>query len=42
VGFANFLLRLYESEKPRAMLVGWETHRHTCAGELPSGARVRR
>ncbi|MEA2859404.1 MAG: polymerase, partial [Methylobacteriaceae bacterium] len=25
VGFANFLLRLYESESPRAVLVGWDT-----------------
>jgi DNA polymerase-1 len=25
VGFANFLLRLYESEKPRAVLAGWDT-----------------
>ena len=25
VGFANFLLRLYADEKPRAMLVGWDT-----------------
>src|ERR1700746_1726858 len=25
VGFANFLLRLYDSEKPRSMLVGWDT-----------------
>jgi len=25
VGFANFLLRLYEREKPRAVLVGWDT-----------------
>ena len=25
VGFANFLLRLHESEKPRAVLVGWDT-----------------
>jgi len=25
VGFANFLLRLYESERPRAILVGWDT-----------------
>jgi DNA polymerase-1 len=25
VGFANFLLRLYESEQPRATLVGWDT-----------------
>ena len=27
VGFANFLLRLYADEKPRAMLVGWDTLR---------------
>jgi DNA polymerase-1 len=25
VGFANFLLRLYENERPRAVLVGWDT-----------------
>jgi len=25
VGFANFLLRLYEIEKPRAVIVGWDT-----------------
>jgi DNA polymerase-1 len=25
VGFANFLIRLYESEIPRAVLVGWDT-----------------
>jgi DNA polymerase-1 len=25
VGFANFLLRLYESEGPRAVLIGWDT-----------------
>jgi exodeoxyribonuclease III len=25
VGFANFLVRLYESERPRAVLVGWDT-----------------
>ncbi len=25
VGFANFLLRLYFDEKPRAVLVGWDT-----------------
>ena len=25
VGFANFLLRLYDSEQPRAVLVGWDT-----------------
>jgi 5''-3'' exonuclease (including N-terminal domain of PolI) len=25
VGFANFLLRLYEQEKPRAVVVAWDT-----------------
>jgi DNA polymerase-1 len=25
LGFANFLLRLYETEQPRAVLVGWDT-----------------
>ena len=25
IGFANFLLRLYDSEAPRAVLVGWDT-----------------
>jgi DNA polymerase-1 len=25
IGFANFLLRLYEGEQPRAVLVGWDT-----------------
>ena len=25
VGFANLLLRLYEAERPRAVLVGWDT-----------------
>ncbi|HET7883614.1 MAG TPA: exodeoxyribonuclease III [Acetobacteraceae bacterium] len=25
VGFANFLLRLYQAEKPRAVLVAWDT-----------------
>ncbi|HVB18409.1 MAG TPA: 5'-3' exonuclease H3TH domain-containing protein [Stellaceae bacterium] len=25
VGFANFLLRLHETERPRAVLVGWDT-----------------
>src|ERR1700761_1507825 len=24
-GFANFLMRLFESEQPRAVLVGWDT-----------------
>ena len=25
LGSANFLLRLYETEKPRAVLVGWDS-----------------
>src|SRR3954463_10220089 len=25
VGFANFLIRLFENEQPRAVLVGWDT-----------------
>jgi DNA polymerase I len=25
VGFANFLLRLYDAERPRAVVVGWDT-----------------
>lgn len=25
VGFANFLLRIYETERPRAVVVGWDT-----------------
>ena len=25
IGFANFLLRLYESERPRAVIVAWDT-----------------
>src|SRR3954452_2467935 len=25
VGFANFLIRLFEDEQPRAVLVGWDT-----------------
>jgi DNA polymerase I len=25
VGFANFLLRLYQAEQPRAVIVGWDT-----------------
>ena len=24
-GFANFLLRLYQTERPRAVIVGWDT-----------------
>src|SRR5689334_21562559 len=26
LGFANILLRLYDSEKPRAVIVGWDTY----------------
>ena len=42
VGFANFLLRLYESERPRAVLVGWDTldvptYRHRVFAAYQSG-----
>ena len=42
VGFANTLLRLYESERPRAVLVGWDTldaptYRHEAFEEYQSG-----
>jgi DNA polymerase-1 len=42
VGFANYLLRLYESEQPRAVLVGWDTldaptYRHTAFAAYQSG-----
>jgi DNA polymerase-1 len=42
VGFANFLLRLYESERPRAVLVGWDTldaptYRHLAFEAYQSG-----
>jgi DNA polymerase-1 len=42
VGFANFLLRLYESEAPRAVLVGWDTldvptYRHRAFPDYQSG-----
>jgi DNA polymerase I len=42
VGFANFLLRLFESEKPRAVLVGWDTlevptYRHRAFAGYQSG-----
>jgi DNA polymerase-1 len=26
LGFANILLRFYETEKPRAVLIGWDTY----------------
>jgi DNA polymerase-1 len=42
VGFANFLLRFYESERPRAVLVGWDTldcptYRHLAFPTYQSG-----
>jgi DNA polymerase-1 len=42
VGFANFLLRLYETEQPRAVLVAWDTltaptYRHKALPVYQSG-----
>jgi DNA polymerase I len=42
VGFANFVLRLYEEERPRAVLVGWDTldaptYRHRALESYQSG-----
>jgi DNA polymerase-1 len=42
VGFANFLLRLYTEEQPRAVLVGWDTldaptYRHRALESYQSG-----
>ena len=42
VGFANMLLRLYETEEPRAVLVGWDTltvptYRHEAFGAYQTG-----
>jgi DNA polymerase I len=42
VGFANFLLRLYENERPRAVLVAWDTldvptYRHRAFASYQSG-----
>ena len=42
VGFANFLLRLWDSERPRAVLVGWDslespTYRHELFAAYQSG-----
>ncbi len=42
VGFANFLLRLYLDERPRAVLVGWDTlgaptYRHLALESYQSG-----
>lgn len=42
LGFANFLLKFYQSEQPRAVLVGWdtleeETYRHESFPDYQSG-----
>jgi DNA polymerase I len=42
LGFANFLLRFYETENPRAVLVGWDTldkptYRHKALETYQSG-----
>ena len=42
VGFANFLLRIYAAEQPRAVLVGWDTldastYRHDAYPDYQSG-----
>src|SRR5215203_2362600 len=42
VGFANFLLRLYLGEEPRAVIVGWDTldaptYRHEAFSDYQSG-----
>ena len=42
LGFANYLLRLYDSEKPRAVLVAWDTldaptYRHAALTAYQSG-----
>src|SRR5262249_54816898 len=42
VGFANFLLRLYEDERPRAVLVAWDTleaptYRHEAFADYQAG-----
>ena len=44
VGFSNFLMRLYESEQPRAVLVGWDsldtpTYRHELFAGYQSGRK---
>jgi DNA polymerase-1 len=45
LGFANYLLRFYETEGPRAVLVGWDTldaptYRHDALAEYQSGREV--
>ena len=44
IGFANYLIRLYEAERPRAVLVGWDTldvptWRHQAFPQYQSGRR---
>jgi DNA polymerase-1 len=45
VGFANYLLRFYASERPRAVLVGWDsldvpTYRHRLLPDYQSGRTI--
>ena len=45
VGFANYLLRFYASEQPRAVLVGWDTieaptYRHRLLPDYQSGRAI--
>jgi DNA polymerase-1 len=47
LGFANFLLKLYEAEKPRAVFVGWDTleaptYRHKAFTAYQSGRQFDR
>ena len=47
LGFANFLLRLYRAEQPRAVLVAWDTlevptYRHEAISRLSERTRIRR
>jgi 5'-3' exonuclease len=47
IGFANFLLRLYLTEKPRAVLVGWDTldaptYRHQAFAAYQGGRELDR
>ncbi len=47
VGFSNMLIRLWEAEEPRTVLVAWDTlevptYRHQAFDVVPVGPRVRR
>ncbi|AMN44350.1 5'-3' exonuclease [Rhodoplanes sp. Z2-YC6860] len=47
LGFANFLLKLYEAEQPRAVVVGWDTleaptYRHKAFAAYQSGRQFDR